>query len=356
MAAIDKALAIDPELAEAHAARGLALQLVYADSLSAIDAYRQAISINQNLAYIHYRLGRYISLRVFGQEHDFAAFAEEAEAALEAAIALDPMSTESRRWLGILTLKVARNVAALGRPDEAIRKLRPAFIDQPRVNANIASFYLDLNAPQMAEQILVSVEHPESAVLLRIQLALAQDQYEVAAALTHELEPGVLPPLYEMVIGHDDHARGLYEQISAERALASRKENFRWGYYPAINAAHLASEAGEAETAAEMLRTARAALEEAIGNKYTAGGAYYLLASISALEGNAGEALNMLEKAIASGWTRHWYAGRDPNLEGLWNDIRFQSLINDVRNHMDRLRLELEPVAAALSDQQAGTG
>ncbi len=68
--------------------------------------------------------------------------------------------------------------------------------------------------------------------------------------------------------------------------------------------------------------------------------------TISALEGNAGEALNMLEKAIASGWTRHWYAGRDPNLESLRNDIRFQSLIADVRNDMDRLRLELESVAS----------
>ena len=262
------------------------------------------------------------------------------------------MSTENRRWLGILTQKIARNLAVLGRPDEAIRKLQPAFNDSPRVRAYIANLYLELNAPEMAEKELPYVENPQTGIILKIQIAVAQDQYEVATVLTHELETGVIPPLYEMVVGHDDHARDLYAEISAERPLASRKENIKWGYYPAINAAHLATKAGEVETAAELLRTARAALEEAIGNKYTAGGAFYLLASISALEGNEGDALAMLEEAIASGWTRHWYARRDPNLESLRNDVRFQSLIADLRNDMDRLRLELEPVASLSKSTQ----
>ena len=106
-------------------------------------------------------------------DSDLADYSDEAEAALEAAIALDPMSTESRRWLGILSLKVARNLAVLGRPDEAIRKLRPAFIDQPRVYADIAGFYLDLNAPQMAEQVLASAEDSKTVINTRNQIISA---------------------------------------------------------------------------------------------------------------------------------------------------------------------------------------
>jgi hypothetical protein len=54
----------------------------------------------------------------------------------------------------------------------------------------------------------------------------------------------------------------------------------------------------------------------------------------------------MLEKAIASGWTRHWYAPQDPNLESLWDDVRFKTLMADLSVEMDRLRAELEPLIA----------
>ncbi len=49
----------------------------------------------------------------------------------------------------------------------------------------------------------------------------------------------------------------------------------------------------------------------------------------------------MLEEAIASGWTRHWYAPRDPNLERLWAEPRFQALISGVKAEMNRLRLAM---------------
>ncbi len=49
----------------------------------------------------------------------------------------------------------------------------------------------------------------------------------------------------------------------------------------------------------------------------------------------------MLEEAIASGWTSHWYAPQDPYLESLWDEPRFQALIADLRSEMDRLRLAM---------------
>ena len=110
------------------------------------------------------------------------------------------------------------------------------------------------------------------------------------------------------------------------------------GYYPAVSAAHLYLKAGDTETAEPMLRDARRALNLALEDRYTAGAAYYLLASIDAIEGNIDEALAMFEQAIASGWTKHWYALRDPNLETLREDPRFRALVADLRSEMDRLR------------------
>ncbi len=95
-----------------------------------------------------------------------------------------------------------------------------------------------------------------------------------------------------------------------------------------------------------MLEESRQTINTALDNQYLAGGAYYLLASIAAIEGKTDAALDMLEEAIASGWTRHWYAPRDPNLESLWDEPRFQALIASVRTKMDRLRREMQPLVA----------
>jgi len=307
MAAIDEALALDPLLAEAHASQGLALQLTRQGSVRAVEAYRQAIALNPNLAYPYYRLGRVISIGVFDQ---FDAYAEEAVAALETAIELDPMSAENPKWLGLALQR-------LGRHKEA------------------ATYF------ERAAEL-----RNGSTTNGKIHLALAQDQYEIAADLIHQFNGKALVPLYEMVIGHDDHARELFEELDSQRGLASIDDNIGWGYYPAVNAAHLALKAGHAETGAELLEIARPMLEKATESAYTGGGAYYLLASISAIQGQTGEALDSLEQAIAHGWTRHWYAERDPNLESLWDDARFQKRIADLKLEMDDLRAELEPLAA----------
>jgi tetratricopeptide (TPR) repeat protein len=149
-----------------------------------------------------------------------------------------------------------------------------------------------------------------------------------------------------MVIGHDDHARDRFDEIASEYDLVAETEDFQWGYYPAVNAAHLYLRGGDAEAAAVMLEESRRTLNPALEDQYLAGGAYYLLASIAAIEGKTDAALDMLEEAIASGWSKHWYAPRDPNLESLWDERRFQALIAGVRTEMDRLRREIQPLVA----------
>jgi hypothetical protein len=90
-----------------------------------------------------------------------------------------------------------------------------------------------------------------------------------------------------------------------------------------------------------LLEEARQTLAPELEDRYEAGDAYSALAKISAIEGETDEALDLLELAIASGWTQHWYAPRDPTLESLWDEPRFQALIADLRTEMNRIRLAM---------------
>ncbi len=374
LAAIDRAVTLDPELAEARLSRGTAIRVLEQDQERAFTLYREAIALNPNLVMAHYHLARGVQ-------------GEEGIAALKTAVQLDPMSGELHLWLGrILSdpdlgrqeeaapyfeqaislgavstrmlIRTANNRTFLGRPDEAIRLLQP-LVDDPDfqhdqrwVRAVIASFYLDLNSYRMAEELLSASDEPTDSINTRIHLALAQGQYQVVSDLIQtwqtlkQSDSLALIALYEMIIGLDDRARERYEAITSERDLLFINTNFQWGYYPAVNAAHLFLRAGKPESAAVMLEESRRALYPALEDRYKAGGAYYLLASIFAIEGNANEALAMLEQAISRGWTRHWYAPLDPNLERLWDEPRFQVLIADLRSEMDRLRLEMQPLVA----------
>ncbi len=166
---------------------------------------------------------------------------------------------------------------------------------------------------------------------IRIRLTIAQGRYEDLENLIHEWRRTTDPlkfalPAYEIVIGHDDHARDLIEANSSERQP------------PAIQAAYLSLKAGDADAASALFEESRQALALDLEDKYTAGIAYYYLAATSAIAGKTDEALDLLEEAIASGWTSHWLAPRDPYLDSLWDEPRFQALIADLRSEMDRLR------------------
>ena len=403
LAAIDQALALDPQLAEAHTSRGWALRLLDRDDERAMDAFRQAIALNPNLPDPHVELGRLLRhdapeesltehqaaqqldpmavetyLRIGYRLHELERY-EEAEAAYRTVLQLFPESAEAYQGLGetmellgkhgeaalyyeralsfehahpIVFVEVARNKWSLGRPDEAIRLLLPLLGNpeyerrEAHTRTELAYHYIELGDYQTAEAVLEPIEQTDRAANVRVHLALAQGRYEDAANIVHEWESNVLAALYEMVIGHDDHARDRFDEIAAESGPLAGTEYFQWGYYPAVNAAHLYLRAGDTETVAATLEESRRALNPALEDQYLEGGAYYLLASISAIEGKTDEALDMLEEAIASGWTRHWFAPRDPNLESLWAEPRFQALISGVKAEMDRLRLEMQRLVA----------
>ena len=119
-AAAESALRLDPNLAEAHRAKGAVLQDIDFDIASAEEEFRRALELapqnprgTASLATLLTYLGR----------HD------EAVALLERAIVLDPLLSGSQ-------LNLARSLTALGRYDEAEAAVRRAIALQPQSTQN----------------------------------------------------------------------------------------------------------------------------------------------------------------------------------------------------------------------------
>ncbi len=108
--AAEKALSLDPNIAEAHAALALYKQHYEWDWTGAEIAFKRAISINPNYATAHQWYGEFLAFR---------DRTEESIAEVEKAAELDPLS---------LSTNTARAVPYLraGRYAEAIEKLQPA--------------------------------------------------------------------------------------------------------------------------------------------------------------------------------------------------------------------------------------
>jgi tetratricopeptide (TPR) repeat protein len=127
-AAANRALAMDPTLADAHTSLAFAMFIFDRDWAASEAAFKRALQYNPGYATAHHWYGEYLS--AMGRFDE--AFAE-----LEHARALDPLSTGIRTSIGS-TYYVAR------RYDDAIRELRASLeIDpvQPWTYANIAFSY-----------------------------------------------------------------------------------------------------------------------------------------------------------------------------------------------------------------------
>ncbi len=175
--------------------------------------------------------------------------------------------------------------------------------------------------------------------------------------------------LYEMMLGHDDHALELYQRATTLPAPAfdddsaprvedpSRLGNllgsgFRsFGYLPAVNLAVLYRREGHVEEAERLLAASRTY----VADGQTAG-ATYLEATLAVLDGNNERAVELLDEAVGAGWLRPWYLMRDPNLTGLRNHPRVGDLLETMGQRLESLRasLEADPGLALKPPELAG--
>jgi tetratricopeptide (TPR) repeat protein len=272
-AAYRKAIDLDPE--NAYPWNGLGT--VYADlgrHADAEAAYRQAIDLDPDYAAPWNNLGSF-----YGQQGRY----EEAEAAFRKAIDLDPENAYPWNNLGT----VYHN---LGRYEEAEAAYRQAIDLDP----DDADYHNNLGNVYRA---LGRYEEAEAAFRKVIEL----DQSD---AFSHTMLGTVLQ---------------LQGQL--EKALAEHQEAVKLEPQNGTSRASLVSilrKVGKREEANEHLALAR----ELMANE-----SEYNKACIEAIVGNVDAALAHLERALAQVPGDRGWAARDPDLEALHGDPRFEALV-----------------------------
>lgn len=178
LAALDRALELDPEQAECHAARGF-IESVYGwNPAAASEALTTAIRLNPRLAIAHHRLGFHLlSQRRF----------DEAEKALRHAAALDPLSP-------ILATACGLPAMARGDAEQASIVYRTVIESEPAFFP--VHLYLGL-ALEASGRLEEAIEN------FRLAVSVAQSETEALPALGHALARA----------GREDEALQIAEQL-----------------------------------------------------------------------------------------------------------------------------------------------
>lgn len=171
-AAAEKALAIDPELAEAHAAAALARQYRW-DWIGAEAAFRRAIEINPNYASARQWFGLHLAFR--GQF-------KEADAEFDKARELDPMSLSIRAQYA-LVLYFSRRYEAAVQQCVAALQVEPA-LDEARIYMALSLIELAMPDAAVVElQRTALISTPDVQAMLARALAVARRGTEAQAFL-----------------------------------------------------------------------------------------------------------------------------------------------------------------------------
>ena len=380
--AIEQALAIDAQDAEAISALGMLRQRI-GDNAGAIAAFERAIELKPNYAIAYFWYSR-----VLNREER----REESLAALETAAKLEPLSGRMQSELGDYYYNEGQVETAMEYWHKAIDvdptnpfsyggisdhlyfsgQLVPFVLTANQYIENagdehVWGIYLplmwayramhDLDAADFWLDRLMDSDVPETVIPHERALALmARRNYGEVGTQLHVWVNEATEKRwelnhiawYEMIIGHDDHARQAYdriEELPADiRAAASAEEfNIQFGgHFPAVNRAHLMLRAGNSETAEDMLAKSREHITDRLSEDllYPAGD-LHVLAAIDAIQGHRERALNGFRQAIDAGWTRVWFTEQDPNFASLLDDPEFQEIMTETKGRLDGMRKQV---------------
>lgn len=361
-AAVDEALRLDPELAEAYAAWGVLLTEQWRTD-EAITALKRAIAINSNYGEAYLRLGA-------AYEYD-----GQPRAALEIydqVLALDPLHTvlhvrrcltlqnlgryaEAERACGrgfelqpdIPNALWARGLNALAQGDlaAAVDHYEAALARAPGrtdIRAELVVTFLDLGMQERAAEQLALLRSAGQArgvtmttarYLLatgdRLGLRLHLERLDVGQAQPRER---VDAAYFALAIGEPALAGRLAGDALSDRpALA---EDFqpglyrtRWGICEACTAGLLERGRGNPDRAKRMESLAARHLDNVEARGHVWHGLNYLRAALHAQAGERDAAFAALERAVELGWRRAWLMRFDPSFAALRQDPRFQALL-----------------------------
>lgn len=375
--AVDAALRLDPELAEAYAAWAVLLTEQWRTD-EAITALERAIAINSNYGDAYLRLGA---------AYEYSGQPREALAAYDQVAVLDPLHTQ-------LHVRRCLTLQNLGHYTDAERACERAFELQPDIpnalwarglnavaqgdlatavghyqialerapgrtdiRAELVVLYLDLGmmdraaielaqlrnfdpqqrnlAMTVTRYLLALGDRPGlSAHLNRLSLDRAAPRERVDTAffaLAADDTPLALKLAGEATLPrptlNDDFAPGLYRT--------------RWAVCEMCSAALIERARGEPAAAARLEATAARYFDGVERKGHAWHGLHYLRAGVRAQAGDTAGALESLMRAVELGFRRGWLMRVDPALGSLRDKARFRELLAkiDAANAAARARL-----------------
>jgi len=355
---IEKALAIDPNLAEAYIAESflLADEYRYAEALESLE---KAVGINANLAeawmWRSRLLGRFGRIR-------------EARENILKAIRLDPHNPTPSF--------IAANLVDEFYEPEFLAKVERSAMLIPRIRQQLTQTRLDYSGPVSTEIFQLSVENnpgfpaweagqkfgwlkeiDEEALITRTRnpgdflmwIYMGIDEWDKAQAMYDELPPERQQSVLNLEeLSVMQVAQGKCEETLATLALAHGDEirvhgevspNFsRSNSNLVLNRVHCLRKLGRDAETSEMLGELREYIETLREN--TVYGIYVVDAKLRVLEGDIEGALATLESAHRRNelsWGRRY----EPILRDLGSEPRFQALFTEIDTNIDAVRAEL---------------
>lgn len=350
---VEKALELDPTLAESHASLGF-LRMFEWDTLAAEASLKRAIELSPNLSHAH--LWLYVT-------YDRSAQHREALEVLRRTFELDPLSPvvnanlAAEYWIRSRSeeaLDAANRIIQIA-PDTPLGYRRAGRIrwTSGELSEAVELYQKSLQvAPEGRNSrlelgaLLVDLGFYEDAEKLlddqRFVAYLAQGRVADALEVTRETlrrRPGHLNTVFESAYaeawaGNFDRVVELLEPYSegadeGEGQLFLRSGIHFWD--PQIGAMDLAValfETGESARAAVLLAEVRAYFEDLASEGLKHPMLDYQMARIQALDGNSDQALETLRRIIEAGW-RFWYLEGDPALKNLQALSGFEAVVNE---------------------------
>jgi serine/threonine protein kinase/Flp pilus assembly protein TadD len=182
---VEKALAIDPNLAEGHFARGLILWTPYKrfPHEQAIQSYRRAIELNPNFDEAHHQLG-FIYLHI--------GLLDKAQQEIEIALAINRGNTLARYRLGVINMCRAKYEEAFQIFNSTPRDMNPSLLAFYTSNA---LFRLGRNeeASEILEKFFRDYPKDEGGAVTSVKammLAKTGKKREAEATIQHAIEIG----------------------------------------------------------------------------------------------------------------------------------------------------------------------
>ncbi len=360
--AVDAALRLDPELAEAYAAWAVLLTEQWRTD-EAIKALERAIAINSNYGEAYLRLGA---------AYEYDGQPKKALEAFDQVAVLDPLHTvlHVRRCLTLQNLGRyadaeracerafelqpdipnalwARGLNALAQGDlaTAVRQYEAALTRAPGrgdIRAELVITLLDLGLRERAAGQLAILRTPgeqRGVTMTTARYLLATG--DVAGLRLHlgrldldEAQPRerVDAALFALAIDDPELARSIAGDALKPRPtllddLRPGLYRTRWGVCEICTAALIERGRDNGAAAAELESMAARHFDDVEANGHVWHGLHFLRAGIQAVRGESAAALSSLERAVALGWRRGWLMRVDPALASLRKAPRFEKLL-----------------------------